>query len=272
MENMVWRFLNTGFHDAFTNMAIDEVLSEISGPRDKRPVLRAYGWHPYAISLGYNQDVDEINEERCAQDKIDIVRRPTGGRAVLHADEVTYSVVLPPNSSIYHMDTLTIYNKISEALVTGLHSIGVKAELVERVTAGKDELRKVIPCFSTSAKYEIAYNGKKLVGSAQRRFKNSVLQHGSILYGNYHLKLGEYIANLSRDEIDRFTRIMNGKTISLSQIASHDLNYDTIIWGIKNGFQKRYNIQFFEGQLTPQEMNEVGKLIKKYKKIRRNSE
>lgn len=272
MQNTLWRFLNTGFRDAFTNMAIDEMLSEIVVPRDKRSILRVYGWDPYAISLGYNQDENEINTVRCKQDHIDIVRRPTGGRAVLHAEEVTYSVILSPDSPFFMMDTLTIYNKISEALITGLHSLGVKAELVERTVGSKDELRTAIPCFSTSAKYEVAYNGKKLIGSAQRRFQNAILQHGSILYGNDHLRLGEYIAKMTRSDIERFTRILQNKTISLSQIVPDELSYDKIIWGIKNGFQQRFNIEFLEGQLTPQEMIEAQKLIKKYQQLRRNSE
>jgi len=109
-----------------------------------------------------------------------------------------------------------------------------------------------------------------LVGSAQRRFRDSVLQHGSILYGDYHLKLGEYIADMTKDDIARFTHILRKKTISLSQIVLDDLSYDKIVWGIKNGFQTQFNIQFFEGQLTPQEMNEAQKLIKKYQQFRRN--
>lgn len=262
MENKSWRFLNTGFQNGHLNMAIDEVISQISVPRDNKPVLRVYGWRPYAISLGYNQDEKDIDVERCYRDNIDVVRRPTGGRAVFHADEVTYSVILPKCSPLFDQDTITIYNKISQGLVEGLKLIGIETQLVKRASKNSQEGKKSIPCFSNAARYEITYQGKKLVGSAQRRYPNSILQHGSILVGNQHLRLGEYISKQTDIDVKNFTKYLDKKTISISQIVSNKLKYDRIIWGIKIGFQKIFNIQFLEGQLTPQEIQEVQKLIK----------
>lgn len=269
MEDKYWRFLNTGLKNAYMNMAIDEVISNISVPRDQKSVLRVYGWKPYAISLGYNQDENDIDLERCDRDNIDVVRRPTGGRAVFHADEVTYSVVIPESSNLFYEDTLTIYNTISEGLVEGLRLIGIAAQLMKRTSINSAIDKSNVPCFSSVAKYEITYRNKKLVGSAQRRFQNAILQHGSILVGIQHLKLGEYISKQRDINIESFTKYLFQKTISVSQIISTRLKYDQIIWGIKNGFQKRFNIQFFEGQLTSKEVNEAQKLIKKYEKIRR---
>jgi len=254
------------------NMAIDEVISQISVTRDKKPVFRVYGWRPYAISLGYNQDENDIDLELCAAKNIDVVRRPTGGRAVFHAEELTYSVILPHTSPMFHKDILTVYNIISEGLVEGLKMIGVNTELVKKTAPDALAINNTIPCFSSSAKYEIAYQGKKLVGSAQRRNQNSILQHGSILVGDEHLKLGAYISKNRDMDIDQFTKYLDQKTISISQIVPSKINYNQIIWGIKNGFQKKLNIQFFEGQLTPQEIHEAQKLTKKYTKIRRNEE
>ncbi len=250
-------------------MAIDEVLSQLTVPRDQKPVLRVYGWNPFAISLGYNQNENELDLERCKQDHIDVVRRPTGGRAVFHAEELTYSIMLPKSSEFFKMDTLTVYNLISEALVEGLKLIGVRAQLVKRKAAPPDSMESTIPCFSSAAKYEIAYQGRKLVGSAQRRYPNSILQHGSILVGTAHLKLGDYLSPKSQVKIDEFSKNLAKKTISISQILSTRINYDKIIWGIKNGFQNMYHIQFLEGQLTSQEIHEAQKLINNYKKLRR---
>ena len=248
------------------NMAIDEVLSRKSGPGDRKSILRVYGWDPYAISLGYNQDVKEIDLRQCRKDNIDVVRRPTGGRAVFHAEEVTYSVVLPKGSGLFDEDTLTIYNAISEALVTGLKLIGVDAQLAERRSDSAKKMSTNIPCFSSSAKYEICYGGRKLVGSAQRRFPEAILQHGSILVGIRHLDLGQYLSDDTNIDLEAFTKALARKTVSISQIINQStVNYDKVIWGVKNGFQNRYNIQFFEGQLTDQELKEAQKLVPKYK-------
>lgn len=265
-----WRFLNTGFQDGFTNMAVDEVLVTKSALNDKRPIFRVYGWEPYAISLGYNQDPNDLDLEKCRKDNIDVVRRPTGGRAVLHAEEITYSIIFPRESEFYSTDILTTYNLISKGLLGGLHLIGAKAELVERVADGNDKsaaYRNKIPCFSSSAKYEIAYQDKKLVGSAQRRYEKAVLQHGSILVDTFHLKLADYISILKGSHVEKFRRAMEAKTVSIFEILPEKISYDKIIWALKTGFQQCFNIHFFEGQLTPQENIEVKKMVIKYQKL-----
>ncbi|MFZ5516757.1 MAG: lipoate--protein ligase family protein [Candidatus Zhuqueibacterota bacterium] len=265
-----WRFLNTGLQDGFTNMAIDEVLTTKSVPADKSSIFRIYGWKPYAISLGYNQDANELNLAKCKKNGIDIVRRPTGGRAVLHAEEVTYSVIIPKNSDFYSQDILATYNKISEGLLAGLLLAGVKAELVERFaneTEKSSAYKNSIPCFSHSAKYEIAVQNKKLVGSAQRRYENAILQHGSILVGKYHLHLAEYIRQVDENHVLVFQQAMEKKTISISEVLPHAISYDKLIWAIKTGFQQHFNIHFFEGQLTPRERIEVKAIVGKYKKV-----
>jgi len=265
-----WRFLNTGARDGYQNMAIDEVLATKSVPHDKRSVFRVYQWQPYAISLGYNQNPEDLNLEKCKQDKIDVVRRPTGGRAVLHAEEVTYSIIISKESDFFSSDVLTTYNLINKGILKGLQLIGVKAELVERYlsdTEKSSSYKDKIPCFSKSAKFEIAYEGKKLVGSAQRRYENSILQHGSILVGTFHLRLADYIAALKDTRVEKFREALAEKTVSISQILSKQINYEKIAWAIKTGFQQCFEIYFFEGQLTPQENSEVQKVVKKYQKL-----
>ncbi len=264
-----WRFLNTGAKDCYHNMAIDEVLATKSVPHDKRSIFRVYRWQPYAISLGYNQNPNDLDLERCKQDKIDIVRRPTGGRAVLHAEEITYSIIIPKNSEFYSSDVLATYNRINQGILTGLHLLGVKAELVEH-SLNEDKksfsYKDKIPCFSQSAKFEIAFQGKKLVGSAQRRYESSILQHGSILIGAYHLRLADYIKTLKGASAEKFKQALAEKTISISQILPSRINYDKIIWAIKTGFQEHFNLDFLEGQLTSQEKIEAQRLAKIYQK------
>ena len=264
----IWRFLNTGSQDGFHNMAIDEVLATQSVPGDKRAVFRVYQWQPYAISLGYNQNPDDLNLEKCRHDNIDVVRRPTGGRAVLHAEEVTYSVIIHRDSDFFSPDILTTYNRISEGILRGLHRFGVDAELVQRLPEDEKSsaYKNKIPCFSGAARYEIAWQNKKLVGSAQRRYEHAMLQHGSILVGTFHLGLANYIAAMSDAQIKKFRKTLEEKTISISQVLKKDVRYDQLIWALKNGFQECWNIDFLEGQLTPREQSEANKLVKKYQK------
>lgn len=263
-----WRFINTGAKNGFLNMAIDEVLATRTVPKDNWSIFRVYQWRPYAISLGYNQNPEDLDLEKCRQDHIDVVRRPTGGRAVLHAEEITYSIIVPKNSDFYSKEILITYNRINKGILQGLQLLGVKAELVEHATAEKkSRVKDSIPCFSRSAKFEIAYEGKKLVGSAQRRYENSILQHGSILVGTYHLRVADYIKGLKGARAERFRQALAEKTISISQILSAPVNYDRIVWALKTGFQQCFDIHFFEGQLTPQEYAEAQKLAKKYQNL-----
>jgi len=261
-----WRFLNTGFSPGAKNMAIDDVLATQAVLKENFPVFRIYGWQPYAISLGYGQNPKDLKLQKCKQDGIDVVRRPTGGRAVFHAEEITYSVIIPKASKFYSKDILTTYNLISEALLLGLSFYGLKAQLVKRLTNEiKDGAYKNdIPCFSSSAEYEIVCENKKLVGSAQRRFENSVLQHGSILTGTSHLKLVDYITYSDDLLKERFKKELKKKTISISQILNQAVDQNKLIESLKLGIQKKFNIRFTEKQLTPQDVNEVNKKMENY--------
>ena len=186
------------------HMARDLELAERLRDDPAAPnVLRLYTWKPYAISLGYKQDESSIDREACDRAGVDVVRRPTGGRAVYHSEELTYAVIMrfEPGEGIY-----AVHNKIALALLDLLQPIADgKLELTSpRDTEPIREVYKPgtltnIACFTSTARYEITLNGKKVVGSAQRRFGNAVLQHGSIPIGDEHLRLPEFL-NISEEE------------------------------------------------------------------------
>ena len=148
-----WWFLNTGLSCGAKNMAIDEVLATRIVSKEKIPIFRVYGWQPYAISLGYGQDPKKLDLNKCKQDGIDVVRRPTGGRAVFHAEEITYSVIIPKGSALYSSDILSTYNLISRGLSAGLRLFGIDAQLVKRRIEEKKSAsyKNDVPCFSFSA-------------------------------------------------------------------------------------------------------------------------
>ena len=218
---MKWNLLDTGFNRGRFNMDFDVEL--VQRKLMDQAFLRFYRWKPYCISLGFNQLLESIDSERAKKDNIDIVRRPTGGRAILHAEELTYSVVYPVNGSY---SPRTLYHEINIALKMGFY-----------------KENKSTLCFAVSAKSEINFMGKKLVGSAQRKIGNLVLQHGSILCGKFHLNLVDYL-NMHNDEKDKIREEISRTTTELSSIINEKVDYEKLIISLKAGFEKQFKFSF----------------------------
>jgi lipoate-protein ligase A len=241
-----WRFINHGTGTGEYNMRFDQELAGMLQEGNGQPTLRLFRWKPWAISLGHNQSGSDIDIGKCARDGIDIVRRPTGGRAILHAEELTYSIVLFAG----RRGVLQIYNEISSALVRGLDLFGVKASL-QRSQPNFSEHYKhpsSIPCFTSSARYEIEWKGRKLVGSAQRRYHDGdrevVLQHGSILCGPAHRRLADYI--LADDDAipAELERDLREKTTDLEEIRGGAVDLNELSQSIKHGFELEWGTRF----------------------------
>src|SRR5215813_15009221 len=178
----MWKLIIDGTRDGTSNMSIDAaLLEEIEASPEPRTVVRFYGWETPTISLGRNQKIERaVDAGYCHANGIDIVHRPTGGRAVLHDDELTYAVI--SNDTEAFGDTIYgNYKRVSEALCLGYKRLGVPAVLSPMthkspiMEDGGDP-----PCFVSPSRYELLVNGRKIVGSAQRRVSRSFLQHGSM--------------------------------------------------------------------------------------------
>src|SRR5436190_6298345 len=179
---MAWELIIDGGRDGATNMDIDAtLLDEVDKSAETRTVVRFYGWLRPTISLGRNQKIEKaVDAGYCRAHGIDIVHRPTGGRAVLHDDELTYAVI--SNDTDAFGDTIYgNYKRVSEALCLGYNRLGVPAVLAP-------DTRKAVPlsnggdppCFLSPSRYELMVEGRKIAGSAQRRVRRSFLQHGSM--------------------------------------------------------------------------------------------
>ena len=242
----LWTFIDSGEQTGAFNMALDESLARALGAGVGTPSLRLFRWRPWAISLGHNQAAEELDATRCAADGVDIVRRPTGGRAILHAEELTYSVVMPAGRK----SILQVYNEISAALVRGLAIYGVEVALQKSQPDFAREYRSSssIPCFSSSARYEIEWHGRKLVGSAQRRFTGPagdvVLQHGSILCGDAHLRLADYLAASVAERRERILATLREKTADLRTITGGPVSMDILGGCIRRGFEEAWGVDF----------------------------
>lgn len=177
----VWRLIHTGYQCGAMNMAIDETLLESVAAGTSPPVLRLYRWRPATVTLGYAQSLErDINLQACREAGLDVVRRATGGRAVLHADEVTYAVIAPVRGGHFQGSVLDSYRVIADILRATLQALQIDAEIVPGSRGeGQGASAKAV-CFTAPSQYELVVDGCKVAGSAQKRVGACFLQHGSL--------------------------------------------------------------------------------------------
>lgn len=243
---MIWHFENTGYHSGTFNMKYDEQRARALVDGGEVGTVRVYGWKPAAISLGRNQSLEEIDLAKCSQAGIDVVRRPTGGRAILHSDELTYSVAMISSRT----SVLSAYNEISRALVCGLHHLNVDVGL-EKSQPHFPSLYRTpssAACFTSFARYEISVGGRKLVGSAQRRYARSngeevLLQHGSILLGNDHKRMANFLTMREEDRL-LIAQELDDKTTDLRSVLQRAVSFEELVPLIRLGFEEAWGIRF----------------------------
>jgi lipoyl(octanoyl) transferase len=221
-------------HDPQGNMDVDHFRALAVACGEASPMLRLYSWKPFAVSLGAHQRETDLDAAACAERGFAIVRRPTGGRAILHAAELTYSVVVPLISSNGELRQTShdVYRRVHLLLLEALISLGIHGMDFEKTQPNFRELYRSgsvsMPCFASSARYELVHNGRKIVGSAQKLYGNgtTVLQHGSLLLNAGHERLAE-VLNLDTDaERATIRRIMQERTATLSEIAERAITFD----------------------------------------------
>lgn len=179
-----WRLLVDGERRGAENMARDLAVLEAVGAGDSPPTVRLYRWRPPCLSLGRHQPEGTVDLGFCAREGIDVVRRPTGGRAVLHHLEQTYSVIVPRHGSELSGRLEERYRTVCAALVEASRALGVSARTTPgEVNIGLPRPDSAVPCFKAPAGGEVVVSGRKLIGSAMRATPEAVLQHGSILLG-----------------------------------------------------------------------------------------
>lgn len=208
-------------------MARDEELARERIDDPNLPsVLRLYSWQPSAVSIGFQQKMETLDLDACRAKGIDAVRRPTGGRAVLHANELTYAVITTasPADGLY-----AVHNRIVSALLEAIGHLGqnlVPKELSLEVTprSGGASQKTTLPlaCFASAARHEATWQSKKVIGSAQRRFGEVVLQHGSILLTKDHLQLPDLL-QLTETERMEMRRTLERDTASLADVFGRSI-------------------------------------------------
>jgi len=252
-----WRFLQTGYRPGVVNMALDEVLL-LGVAAGGCPVLRLYGWKPPAVSIGYAQRADsEVDLGRCQHAGIDVVRRFTGGRAVLHWNELTYSVICNDGQSEISGSIEESHRRIGECLAEGMRLLGIDVELERGRSSGgdahaghPDAESSHSPCFSSTARWEVKSGGRKLIGSAQRRIRGAMLQHGSVLLGPEHCRLPSLAPT---SEPSRARGVLAANSTDLQECAGHPIGFEEAARCLGEGFARSLGVVLEPAELTAEE-------------------
>lgn len=236
-------------------MAIDQAIAEVY-PEEQLPTLRFYGWSPACLSLGIAQRLArDVDQAACAALGIDIVRRQTGGRAILHDQEVTYSLVTGADDPLVRARSITqSYQAISAALCAGLVELGVVPELAPRPASSS---AKSAACFDLPSDYEITLRGRKLVGSAQARKHGVVLQHGSLLL---HADTDAWAKVLRLPETLTGAALAQ-RLIALDEALGFLPTFETVVAALVRGFEHIWQIVLEPGELSPAEVARASQLV-----------
>jgi lipoate-protein ligase A len=253
-----WRLIIGSEADGATNMAVDQAILEAMIEGISPPTLRFYAWSPPCLTLGRSQRLSDVDLEACRAAGVDVVRRPTGGRSILHTDELTYSVALLQTDGRAEGGVLEGYRRLSEGLLAGLQRLGVSAAQA----AGRETRADPTPiCFETPADYEIAVNDHKLVGSAQWRARGGVLQHGTLpLFGDL-TRIVDYLA-FSRVERESQRRQLRLRALTLEEAMGQAIPFDRVARELAAGFAQALNLILVPGELTSHERHLVARLRK----------
>lgn len=206
--------------------------------------LRLYTWDPYCISLGANQSIESLDLKKLRDDGFDCVKRPTGGRAVFHSEELTYSVVI--NSGTF--TPKGAYKQINEALLRGLSFFDARltdAGLENEEVNFKQHYNSVLSaaCFSVPSRSEVKFDGRKLIGSAQRKTGNVILQHGSINTGDFHKRIVDYLILTPEEKKDLHT-LLDDKTSDIRSITGEEVDLNKLRDAIVKGFMQEFKLGF----------------------------
>lgn len=259
----MWRLLDTGIADGPTNMAIDEAILQEHRAGNAPLTVRFYGWDPPTISLGYAQSVEkEIDLVALRERGLGLVRRLTGGRAVLHDREVTYSLVVVEDHPLVEGGVLPSYLRIARVLAQGLKSLGAKVE----IASGKKNTgeHSSAACFDAPSWYEITVEGRKLIGSAQTRKGGALLQHGSIVLKQNIEDLFAVLKFSSPERRQKLKEKFSRQACGLEEILGRPVAPVEVKEAIIKAFAEIYDIQLVPGELTPEEKILAAELRQKY--------
>ena len=248
-------------------MALDEAILETIIERRTSPTLRLYSWSPPCLSLGYAQPISQVDLDRIRGSNWDIVRRPTGGRAILHTDELTYSVAATLDNPHFTGGVLESYKHISQGLVKALQILNVGIEIQPEVKLTHAEREQAI-CFELPSSYEITAGGKKLVGSAQVRRRGGVLQHGSLPLEGDISRICKVLAFPDEEQRNIAVSRLRGRATTVETLLGFPISWQDAADAMVAGFSQALQLNLVQDVPSADELERADRLCKeKYERL-----
>lgn len=262
MELATWRLILSNPLEGAWNMAVDEAILESVGAKITAPTLRLYAWQPPCLSLGYAQPVGDVDLPALERSGWRLVRRPTGGRAILHTDELTYAVIAPLHEERVAGGVLESYRRLAQALIMALQLLGLNPQSNSSYPIPPGAQKNGAVCFEIPSNYEITINGKKIIGSAQARRLSGVLQHGSLPLSGDLARITcalRFADDAARAEAAR--RLLE-HAATLESFVRHPVTWDEASAAFTAAFKESLNLNFEPGRLSLAEMKRAAELVK----------
>jgi lipoyl(octanoyl) transferase len=266
-----WRIIYSAPAAGAWNMAVDEAILEHAGSQLVPPTLRLYAWQPACLSLGLAQPVSDVNQPALEAMGWQLVRRPTGGRAILHTDELTYAICGTQSEPCLAGGVLESYREIAKALLRAVELLGVIA--LSSVSSGAHpgsgnsasqallDRKMDAVCFVEPSNYEITAGGKKLIGSAQARRANAVLQHGTLpLYGDLG-RIVQVLRFASKKEQQAAANRVSQRATTVEQVLGTRITWEAAAWAFQRAFEEKLGLNFQPGELTASESDRAQELL-----------
>ena len=249
-----WRLILSDPMPGTRNMAIDSAILAAVEQGEAPPTLRLYSWDPPCLSLGYSQAYSDVDLHQLSANGWDLVRRPTGGRAILHTDELTYAVIGPKSDPRLAGNLMDSYQHISRALFEALSQMGLPVE----VHAGKNpEAHHQPVCFENPSDFEITANGRKIIGSAQARKKTGLLQHGSLPLIGDLTRITKALRYQTNAERQKAGEVLLQKAATVYDVLGVEISWDRAAETLANSFSRILNLNLVEGELSSDELDQA---------------
>ena len=255
-----WRLIHTPPTTGAWNMAADEAILEHIHRGEAPTTLRLYSWNPPCLSLGHAQSFKDVDVERLHARGWDVVRRVTGGRAILHTDELTYSVTGSAEEPVLAGGVLESYNRLAQALLHAVRELSVPVEMKE-LEDGHSQKNLNPVCFEVPSTYEITVDGKKLIGSAQARKKEGVLQHGSLPLTGDLTRICDALIFADEAVRQNAKERLLARATTVETVIGVDVAWEHAAQSLVRGFEAQLGIRFERGEMSASEIQRTEELV-----------
>lgn len=241
-------------------MALDECILEHIGRGKSIPTLRLYAWDPACLSLGHAQPFSDVDTTRLKEHNWEVVRRATGGRSILHTDELTYSIIAPSDEPIMAGGVLESYNRLAQALLLAVKNLELPVEMKEGKANETGSSNPV--CFEVPSTYEITVNEKKLIGSAQARKKEGVLQHGSLPLTGDLTRICQALVFENESAREKASMRLLEKATTVHSALGEEISWETAAQAFVHAFEAQLGLSFERGALSISESKRADELVR----------